>query len=111
MPAAEYNPLECIKTNVLGAENVIHAALDNGVKKVIALSTDKAANPINLYGATKLCVRQAVRRGQQRRRRHADALLRGALRQRRRLARLGRAVLPEAASPKGRRCCRSPTRA
>lgn len=54
VPAAEYNPTECIKTNVNGAENVIHAALVNHVKKVIALSTDKAANPINLYGATKL---------------------------------------------------------
>lgn len=55
VPAAEYNPMECIKTNVNGAENVIHAALANNVKRVIALSTDKAANPINLYGATKLC--------------------------------------------------------
>jgi UDP-N-acetylglucosamine 4,6-dehydratase/5-epimerase len=55
VPAAEYNPTECIKTNVTGAENVIHAALYNHVEKVIALSTDKAANPINLYGATKLC--------------------------------------------------------
>lgn len=55
VPAAEYNPMECIKTNVHGAENVIHAALARDVKKVIALSTDKAANPINLYGATKLC--------------------------------------------------------
>ena len=55
VPAAEYNPTECIRTNVMGAENVIHAALACGVKKVIALSTDKAANPINLYGATKLC--------------------------------------------------------
>ena len=55
VPAAEYNPLECIKTNVNGAQNVIDAALHAGVKKVIALSTDKAANPINLYGATKLC--------------------------------------------------------
>ncbi|WP_421341468.1 UDP-N-acetylglucosamine 4,6-dehydratase (inverting) [Aeromonas veronii] len=55
VPAAEYNPMECIKTNVGGAENVIKAALNNGVQKVIALSTDKAANPINLYGATKLC--------------------------------------------------------
>jgi len=54
VPAAEYNPTECIKTNINGAENVIHAALTNNVKKVIALSTDKAANPINLYGATKL---------------------------------------------------------
>jgi UDP-N-acetylglucosamine 4,6-dehydratase len=54
VPAAEYNPMECIKTNIHGAQNVIHAALANGVEKVIALSTDKAANPINLYGATKL---------------------------------------------------------
>jgi UDP-N-acetylglucosamine 4,6-dehydratase/5-epimerase len=55
VPAAEYNPMECIKTNVFGAENVINAALDCGVKQVVALSTDKAAAPINLYGATKLC--------------------------------------------------------
>ena len=54
IPAAEYNPMECIKTNIHGAENVIRAAIDNEVEKVIALSTDKAANPINLYGATKL---------------------------------------------------------
>lgn len=54
VPAAEYNPMECINTNIRGAENVIHAALACGVEKVIALSTDKAANPINLYGATKL---------------------------------------------------------
>ena len=55
VPAAEYNPIECIKTNVHGAENVIHAAIANTVKRVMALSTDKAANPTNLYGATKLC--------------------------------------------------------
>ncbi|MBE9237335.1 UDP-N-acetylglucosamine 4,6-dehydratase (inverting) [Anabaena aphanizomenioides LEGE 00250] len=55
VPTAEYNPMECIKTNVLGAQNVIEAALDTGVKQVVALSTDKAAAPINLYGATKLC--------------------------------------------------------
>ena len=54
VPIAEYNPMECIKTNVMGAENVINASIKNHVKKVIALSTDKAANPINLYGATKL---------------------------------------------------------
>jgi UDP-N-acetylglucosamine 4,6-dehydratase/5-epimerase len=54
VPAAEYNPMECIKTNIYGAENVISAALERNVEKVIALSTDKAANPINLYGATKL---------------------------------------------------------
>lgn len=55
VPVAEYNPMECIKTNVNGAENVIQAAIANKVLKVIALSTDKAANPVNLYGATKLC--------------------------------------------------------
>lgn len=55
VPIAEYNPFECISTNIMGAENVINAALDCGVKKVVALSTDKAAAPINLYGATKLC--------------------------------------------------------
>ncbi len=54
VPVAEYNPMECIKTNINGAENVIKASLANGVKRVIALSTDKAANPVNLYGATKL---------------------------------------------------------
>lgn len=55
VPIAEYNPFECISTNVMGAENVVNAALDCGVQKVVALSTDKAAAPINLYGATKLC--------------------------------------------------------
>ena len=55
VPSCEYNPLEAIKTNVLGAANLIDAAIDRGVRGVIALSTDKAANPINLYGATKLC--------------------------------------------------------
>lgn len=55
VPAAEYNPFECIKTNVLGAQNVIEACFDTEVKRVVALSTDKAAAPINLYGATKLC--------------------------------------------------------
>ena len=54
VPAAEYNPMECIKTNIHGAENVINTAIENEVKSIIAFSTDKAANPINLYGATKL---------------------------------------------------------
>jgi UDP-N-acetylglucosamine 4,6-dehydratase len=54
VPACEYNPMEAIKTNILGSSNVIEAALDTGVKKVLALSTDKAVNPVNLYGATKL---------------------------------------------------------
>jgi len=55
VPASELNPMEAIKTNILGAENVVNACIDQGVQKVIALSTDKAANPANLYGATKLC--------------------------------------------------------
>lgn len=55
VPAAEYNPMEAIKTNIMGAANIIDAAIDRGVKRVVALSTDKAAAPINLYGATKLC--------------------------------------------------------
>ena len=55
IPAAEYNPTECIATNIIGAQNVIDAAIENDVERVVALSTDKAANPINLYGATKLC--------------------------------------------------------
>jgi UDP-N-acetylglucosamine 4,6-dehydratase len=55
VPACEYNPLEAVKTNIMGAENIINAAIDRGVKHVLALSTDKAVNPVNLYGATKLC--------------------------------------------------------
>ena len=55
VPAAEYNPFEFIKTNILGTQNLIEACLDNNVSKVVALSTDKASSPINLYGATKLC--------------------------------------------------------
>ena len=54
VPTAEYNPFECIRTNIFGAENIVHAALRRNVRKVIALSTDKAANPVNLYGASKL---------------------------------------------------------
>src|SRR3546814_11054762 len=54
VPAAEYNPFECIQTNVIGAENVVRAALNNKVSQVIALSTDKAASPVNLYGASQL---------------------------------------------------------
>src|SRR5690606_28279901 len=54
VPAAEYNPFEAVKTNILGAQNVIDAAIDRGVSRVVALSTDKASSPINLYGATKL---------------------------------------------------------
>ncbi len=60
VPACEYNPMEAIKTNILGSSNVIEAALDAGVKKVIALSTDKAVNPVNLYGASKLCAEKLI---------------------------------------------------
>jgi len=63
VPACEYNPFEAIKTNVLGAQNVIDAAIDCGIPKVIALSTDKAVNPINLYGATKLCAEKLFVQG------------------------------------------------
>ena len=60
VPACEYNPLEAVKTNIVGAENVINAALDQGVKRVVALSTDKAVNPVNLYGGNKTCFGQTV---------------------------------------------------
>ena len=60
VPACEYNPMEAVKTNILGTSNVVEAALDAGVKKVIALSTDKAVNPINLYGATKLAAEKLI---------------------------------------------------
>ena len=63
IPACEYNPFEAIMTNILGAKNVIDAAIDQGVKKVMALSTDKAVNPINLYGATKLCMEKLFVQG------------------------------------------------
>ncbi|HBV96592.1 MAG: flagellin modification protein FlmA [Peptococcaceae bacterium BICA1-7] len=55
VPACEYNPFEAVKTNIMGAQNIIEASIDCGIKRVVALSTDKAANPVNLYGATKLC--------------------------------------------------------
>ena len=60
VPACEYNPMEAIKTNIMGTSNVVDAALDVGVKKVLALSTDKAVNPVNLYGATKLAAERRV---------------------------------------------------
>jgi UDP-N-acetylglucosamine 4,6-dehydratase len=63
VPACEYNPFEAVKTNVLGAQNVVDAAIDCGVPKVIALSTDKAVNPVNLYGATKLCAEKIIVQG------------------------------------------------
>jgi UDP-N-acetylglucosamine 4,6-dehydratase len=63
IPSCEYNPFEAIQTNVMGTKNVIDAAIDQGVKRVLAISTDKAANPINLYGATKLCAEKLVIQG------------------------------------------------
>lgn len=63
VPICEYNPIEAIRTNILGAQNVINAAIDSGVKKIIALSTDKAVNPVNLYGATKLCAEKLFIQG------------------------------------------------
>jgi UDP-N-acetylglucosamine 4,6-dehydratase/5-epimerase len=63
VPACEYNPIEAVKTNIHGAQNVIDAAIDAGVKKVVALSTDKAVNPVNLYGATKLCAEKLFVQG------------------------------------------------
>lgn len=63
VPACEYNPFEAVKTNILGAENIIDAAIDNDVEKVMAISTDKAVNPINLYGATKLCAEKIFIQG------------------------------------------------
>ncbi len=63
VPACEYNPFEAVQTNVLGAQNVVDAAIDSGVAKVLALSTDKAVNPVNLYGATKLCAEKIVVQG------------------------------------------------
>jgi len=63
VPAAEYNPFEAVQTNILGAQNVVDAAIDSSVETVIALSTDKAVNPVNLYGATKLCQEKIVVQG------------------------------------------------
>jgi UDP-N-acetylglucosamine 4,6-dehydratase/5-epimerase len=63
VPIAEYNPSEAIQTNVVGAQNVVDAAIDAGIEKVVALSTDKAVNPVNLYGATKLCAEKVIVQG------------------------------------------------
>jgi UDP-N-acetylglucosamine 4,6-dehydratase len=63
VPACEYNPFEAVQTNVLGAQNVVDVAIDAGVKRVVALSTDKAVNPVNLYGATKLCAEKIIVQG------------------------------------------------
>ena len=95
VPAAEYNPSECIHTNVLGAENVVWASLANRVQRVVALSTDKACNPINLWG-DKAGLRQDLRRGQQSFRRYRCALLGGSLRQCGRVARQRGSPVPKA---------------
>jgi FlaA1/EpsC-like NDP-sugar epimerase len=63
VPACEYNPFEAVRTNVLGAQHVVDSAIDAGVSRVVALSTDKAVNPVNLYGATKLCAEKIVVQG------------------------------------------------
>ncbi len=63
VPACEYNPFEAVQTNVMGAQNIVDAAIDCGVKRVVALSTDKAVNPVNLYGATKLCAEKIIVQG------------------------------------------------
>ena len=105
---AEYNPWEFVQTNVIGSQNVIEASIDAGVQKVVALSTDKASSPINLYGATKLDGRQALHHRQPLRRLLPHALLRRALRQRHGLARVGHPVLPQARR-RGASPCRSPT--
>ena len=108
VPAAEYNPFECIKTNVSGAQNLIEACLDSQVKRVVALSTDKAAAPINLYGATKLCSDKLFVAANNIKGHARHPLQRRALRQRDGQPRLGHPVLPRAA--RQRRRCRSPTR-
>jgi UDP-N-acetylglucosamine 4,6-dehydratase len=74
VPTCEYNPFEAVKTNILGAQNLIDAALDHQVQKVIALSTDKAVNPVNLYGATKLCMEKAFVQGNSYRGKHRTIL-------------------------------------
>ena len=63
VPACEYNPFEAVQTNVLGAQHIVDAAIDNGVRQVVALSTDKAVNPVNIYGATKLCEEKIIVQG------------------------------------------------
>ena len=103
VPAAEYNPFEAVKTNILGAENVIDASIDSGVSRVVALSTDKAAAPINLYGATKLASDKLFVAANNYRGRHDIALLGRALRQRHGQPGLGDPVLPRSAAAAA--CC------
>ena len=95
VPTAEYNPFECVKTNIIGAMNLIDACIDRQVKRVVALSTDKASNPANLYGATKLAVGQAVRCRQFILRLPRNPLRRRTLRQCNGVTRLGDPVFHE----------------
>ena len=105
---AEYNPFEFVKTNVLGSQNVIEAAIDTGVKRVVALSTDKASSPINLYGATKLTADKLFITGNHYAAAYDTRFCGGPLRQRDGQPRLGHPVLPRAwPTPASR--CRSPT--
>ena len=98
---AEYNPMEFVKTNVLGSQNVIEACIDAGVKKVVALSTDKASSPINLYGATKLTADKLFITGNHYAAGYPTRFSRRPLRQRHGQPRLGHPVLPEAARAEG----------
>jgi UDP-N-acetylglucosamine 4,6-dehydratase/5-epimerase len=95
VPACEYNPFEAIKTNVLGAQNIIDAAIDCGVPRVLALSTDKAVNPVNLYGASKLAAEKLFVQGNA----YAGTMLR--IRQRRRGRRRGGGAEDRAAGTGG----------
>lgn len=97
VPACEYNPMEAIKTNILGSSNVADAAIENGVEKVLALSTDKAVNPINLYGATKLAAEKLFNPKQRLRRRAQHPHRLHPLRQRGRVPRKRGAALHPAA--------------
>ena len=94
VPACEYNPFEAVQTNVVGAENVVAAAIANSVPRTLLLSTDKAVNPVNLYGATKLCAGEDHHAGQRLRGRLRRPLRMRALRQRRRQPRQRRPDLP-----------------
>ncbi len=101
VPACEYNPFEAVQTNVIGAENVVAAAIANDVPHTLLLSTDKAVNPVNLYGATKLCAEKIVTQGNAYAADSVAALCLRSLRQRRRQPRQRRADLPGAGARRG----------
>ena len=107
VPAAEYNPFEAVKTNVVGAENVVSAAIDNGVPLTVSLSTDKAVNPVNLYGATKLCAEKIVSQGNAYAADSPARFAARAIRQRGGQPRLGGSAVPDAGARPA--CSRSPT--